>query len=105
MTDLISRMGLLEDLSASCYDLDALTGITGDERKLKDAILQFPTIDAVPVVHAKWQDHHCTNCYAVCPTCKSPNGFVMRIETPHCPHCGARMDGESEEDTNGSQTD
>ncbi len=48
--DVISRIGLLEDLGASCYDLDALTGITGDERTLQEAILQFPAIDAVPVV-------------------------------------------------------
>ena len=44
--------------------------------------------------HARWQDHHCTNCYAVCTTCESPSGFVMCVETPYCPHCGAKMDGD-----------
>lgn len=59
MNDAISKRALLEDLGASCYDLDALTGITGDERTLQEAILQFPAIDAVPVVRCKdckWRD-------------------------------------------------
>ena len=87
-SDLISRMGLLEDLSASCYDLDALTGITGDERKLKDAILQFPIIDAVPVVHAEWVTQgievYCTHCM-----------MPQDSGTNYCPYCGAKMDGLS----------
>lgn len=51
--DAISRIGLLEDLGASCYDLNALTGITGDERTLQEAILQFPALDVAPVIYCK----------------------------------------------------
>ena len=71
--DLISRIGLLEDLGASCYDLDALTGVTGDERTLQEAIMQYPAIDAVPVVR--------------CRECKwwgLPEGMYATENVKHC---------------------
>ena len=112
--DLISRIDLLEDLGASCYDLDALTGVTGDERTLQEAIMQYPAIDAVPVVHARWIDEIEPNAvtssgrevhFYRCSAC----GFQWNNKTAvshyfkFCPNCGARMDAE--EDTNGHQND
>jgi hypothetical protein len=60
-----------------------------------------PTIDAVPVVHARWVDNHCTACGMM------PMGDEMwehLDETPprmeffmsYCPCCGAKMDGCAE---------
>ena len=48
-----------------------------------------PTVDAVPVVHAKWIAQNEGLTRFMCSHCKSENheGF----ET-YCPKCGARMD-------------
>lgn len=96
--DLISRIGLLEDLGASCYDLNALTGVTGDERTLQEAIMQYPAVDAVPVVRCgecRWYDS-AFYCCSKCGVCVNRDFYCAD---------GARMDAESEEDTDGSQTD
>lgn len=70
------------------------------------AVHDAPTIDAAPVVHARWDDgHRCTECICLCTTAKMPQGHLIFIETPYCPNCGARMDKMSGEDTDGSQTD
>lgn len=64
-------------------------------------IEKSPTIDAVPVVHARWVDNHCTACGMM------PMGAEMwehLDETPprmeffmsYCPCCGAKMDGGAE---------
>ena len=64
-----------------------------------DDIANAPTIDAVPVVHARWVDNHCTACGMM------PMGDEMwehLDETPprmeffmsYCPCCGARMDAK-----------
>lgn len=94
--DLISRSALLEDLGASCYDLDALTGITGDERTLQEAILQFPAIDTVPVVRCNdcehwdrgWLPSNGNTGEHFCPMIGLVTGHDF-----YCKH-GAKMDGE-----------
>ena len=69
------------------------------EAVMRDAIgevLTMPTIDAVPVVHARWvaeierMGHysHCSKCECRC------QGYVPNYK--YCPNCGARMDGEAE---------
>lgn len=61
-----------------------------------NVIEALPALDVAPVVHARWQEHHCTNCWAKCVTAKTPQDFVFNVETPYCPNCGARTDGEAE---------
>lgn len=67
-----------------------------------DAIDAQPTADVAPVAHAHWEKHfkrpgvyedlywHCTNC----------NSKTLEEYAPYwwlyCPHCGAKMDEESE---------
>ena len=60
-----------------------------------------PTVDAVPIVHGRWQYHINANNDvntkdAYCSRC----GFYVDVTTTfnfnkylHCPNCGAKMDG------------
>lgn len=76
-----------------------LRGITYG--RMKKAVEETPTFEAVPVVHAKWEIVHgminpkysgrkrCTRCGDI-----SPNDMCGReMLTDYCPNCGAKMDG------------
>lgn len=56
----------------------------------------IPCEDVAPVVHAKWNEHHCTACGCQAVTFKNPSGETIYVETPRCPACGAIMDDEQE---------
>lgn len=50
-------------------------------------IEEAPTIDAAPIVHARWKmtdSPYCSHCNRIA---------VMKYR--YCPSCGARMDGEA----------
>lgn len=64
-----------------------------DGRPYRDEIDSMPTIDAVPVRHGEWigvspmvDTRQCSRC--------GYNIVSEELETPYCPWCGARMDGE-----------
>ena len=87
MADLISRAAAIRALASSDGDyFDAL-----------DRFKKIPAVDAVPVVHARWQGvspfvdtEECSNCRY--------NIQSEELETPYCPWCGAIMDGERRND-------
>lgn len=86
---LIDADRLIEDMGASCIPimLKNISEITGDESTIVDHINAAPTIDAVPVVHAKWKmtdSPYCSHCRRIAI-------FKYR----YCPGFGARMDGRS----------
>ena len=57
------------------------------------AIDSVPPADVVPVRRGTWgiidpfDDHEIVKC--------SECGYVMERETPYCPHCGAKMEGKT----------
>ena len=60
-------------------------------------VLDIPAVGAAPVVHARWQGlspfvdtEECSNC--------GYNIQSEELETPYCPWCGAKMDGERRND-------
>lgn len=81
MGDLISRKALIERYGEPCHSF-------------LDVIETIPAIDAEPVRHSKW----------VCRTpgvfsCGACLGLALgNRPTCYCPECGARMDGEDNND-------
>lgn len=86
MSDLISRSALIKDFEIQrLIKEDRLFTIPQINALIKNA----PTVEAVPVVHAKWIAQNDALTRFMCSNCKSENheGF----ET-YCPKCGAKMD-------------
>lgn len=68
----------------------------GGIRKALRCMEQTPTIDAVPVVHAKWKLNRdgsgtCSNCIRT-----RNDVWDMGNLDNYCSYCGAMMDGEKE---------
>lgn len=55
---------------------------------------EAPTVDAVQVVHGRWETNSDRSDTLICSICKC--GFDMWKHDPHnfCPNCGAKMDGD-----------
>ena len=65
---------------------------------VRAAIERMPTVDAVEVVHGRWNDKQTNSLFLwllECSVCgeafHTPGGFN------YCPNCGAKMDGERKE--------
>lgn len=80
--------------------IEKLAHVPMVQEAIKKAMDTMPTVDAVPVVHGRWQDEGdlwlCTAC---------GKGYVTEAGvTPidagmhYCPNCGARMDAERKEE-------
>jgi len=92
MDDLISRAYVLAE-----YDRQH-QGPPGGARKI---MAEAPAVDAVPVVHGRWEEHEDCNgdSYYTCSACGcdwitidgTPEWNGMR----YCPECGAKMDGDA----------
>lgn len=90
--DLIDRDELIDSLGISDVDIYA-----------KECIREAPTVDAVEVVHGRWElrgnDDNC-GCSYFCSNCHDSfdeDWFYMYGQYRHwnyCPHCGATMDLE-----------
>lgn len=54
-----------------------------------------PTVDAIEVVHAKWERNEHDK--IVCSRCKNEpllDDFGYWVMSKYCPNCGAEMDGD-----------
>ena len=59
-----------------------------------------PTVDAVPVVHGRWETVSSMLGYLCCSNCKDVYIWETWLgdgKWNYCPNCGAKMDGGNEE--------
>lgn len=76
-----------------CTDIDCVDCI------IENAIKNAPTVDAVPVVHGRWERFETIigNIGVLCSICgwkDYHHGRFKRNLFPYCPNCGAKMDGD-----------
>lgn len=83
MIDADALMTELNDTKYAWQDYDAV----------EDALRNIPTIEADPVRHGRW-DYYSTTMQE-CSVCKR---HTPRHRYTFCPNCGARMDGDADED-------
>lgn len=106
--DLISRKEFLEAIDereriARKYVPD----IQDDElrptlKSIREFVNNRPAVDAEPVRHGRWIQVITVPSYHYCSYCKSTHKMTMScnkyVLLKYCPHCGAKMDGETNDD-------
>lgn len=101
--DLINReelYGMEKILAMAAHNIES--------KVLMDQVLydieNVPTIDAEPVRHGWWVNGtlgtECSCCGSLlpivwCPDDEDGEHCIEIDETPHCPYCGAKMDGDT----------
>ena len=96
---LIDGDALLKNIRRAVYPSDLATTIAVGicESHVKD----MPTIDAAPVVHAKWEMDYSWHGHCRCSNCHGTSveaEWLNRYMWPYCPNCGAQMNrGEDDE--------
>lgn len=98
MNDLISRAAAIGHMKsmAGCATCDNYNYVRCRACSWDDAmniVEEMSKVDAAPVVHGRWISKSEEGLYgpAYCSICD----FELRIDdTPYCPMCGAKMDGE-----------
>ena len=96
---LIDPKLLMEDLGEEPYvwtETDVEIQEHSDWLRFKEMIERQPTVDAVEVVHGRWEDF-CRGKMCCCSACKAEFDNTcndIHGEWEFCPNCGAKMDGE-----------
>ena len=63
---------------------------------LKSTVDAMPTVDAVEVVHGRWEPHPDAGGFERCSVCHDCIIYDDWVDEPkwyYCPNCGAKMDG------------
>lgn len=94
----IDKKPIIHDLVAMKIEYDAIA-LNGIIKALHDV----PAADVVEVVHARWIDHKNGN--ATCSHCRIRQTAVYDDENEQnfCGHCGAKMDGATDNNVGGKQ--
>ena len=94
MADLIDRQAAIDAVNSLTYP----SSLVDVKRKLVD----LPSADAVEVRHGHWIHDGLDIPHGVdwmhCSECGNRNVYCPAAMTNYCPNCGARMDGEQDED-------
>jgi len=67
------------------------------DRKIRDAFMALPTVDAVPVVHGRWIYHPDWQADGECGYECSACGMGSDVDYQFCMRCGAKMNKEDNE--------
>ena len=86
MNDLISQEALLKAIGT-----DAETDGNQRAAQVLECILTAPIVDAVPVVHGRWEQGDVYDFGDVCSRCDYDSALIP-CHLNYCPNCGARMD-------------
>ena len=69
--------------------------------KYRAIVLNAPIVDAVEVVHGRWEEHPRMTGYLRCSKCHDANiweDWLSDGKWNYCPNCGAKMDGGNVDD-------
>jgi tRNA(Ile2) C34 agmatinyltransferase TiaS len=105
MARLIDANALITQIQGTASEVAAnapyeplwFTRLAARQFEIIDIIKHRPTVDAVEVVHGRWEDVSLrfTQVKEKCTVC---GGIVYAHGFNYCPNCGAKMDGERRTD-------
>ena len=79
--------------------MQILTVVTDRQHEIIDLLKQVKEVDAVEVVHGRWEDGECTACgFDIRDMIDGESEFRSWVWecVPYCPNCGAKMDGDGD---------
>ena len=110
MARLIDADALFDELLKRQYSEQTMGFVASYYPQMRAIVANAPAVDAVEVVHGRWEDEHggkYANPRYRCSVCKAralykverdllDNWKEVQALTPACPYCMAKLDGEIE---------